>query len=205
MNSRVLVLVVMVCAAGIAACATTEVNAVWKDEAYQAQPKRVLVIAMFKDISIRRQVESEFKEHLKYRGGDAATGYEVFPGNELPTKDAVVQQVKAGGYDALLLTRLIDTHTERRTVPGSATYGSASHYGVPMGGYYGAGYTQAYTPSYQVDDRYATVESNLYDAATEKLVWTASSDTWLSGSNKGLIKTFVSIMVDSLRRNKIVP
>jgi len=67
-------------ALGVAACATTTVKAVWKDEAYQAQPKRVLVIALFKNQTMRRMVEDEFKGHLKYRGTDAATGYEVFSG-----------------------------------------------------------------------------------------------------------------------------
>jgi hypothetical protein len=196
---------VMLCAASIAGCATTEVTGVWKDAAYQAQPKRVLVIAMFKDQTVRRMVEDEFRNHLKYRGTDAVSGYEVFTGNELPSKEAVIEQVKAGGYDAVLLTRLIDTRTESRTVGGSATYARAPHYGMSMYGYYGQGYTTVYTPGYQVEDRFAMIESNLYDAAAEKLVWTATSDTWMSEGNQKLVKTFVAIMMESLRKQKIVP
>jgi spore coat protein U-like protein len=74
-----------------------------------------------------------------------------------------------------------------------------------MGGYYGQGYATVYTPGYQVEDRFATVESNLYDAASEKLVWTTTSDTWMSEGNQKLVKTFVAIMVESLRKQKIVP
>jgi hypothetical protein len=196
---------VVLLTAGIAGCATTEVTGVWKDAAYQSQPKRVMVIAIFKDQTVRRMVEDEFRNHLKYRGTDAVSGYEVFTGNELPSKEAVIEQVKAGGYDAVLLTRLIDTRTESRTVGGSATYAPAPHYGMSMYGYYGQGYTTVYTPGYQVEDRFAMIESNLYDSAAEKLVWTATSDTWMSEGNQKLVKTFVAIMMESLRKQKIVP
>ena len=205
MLSRRMLMMIMFCAVCVAACATTELMAVWKDEAYQAQPKRVLVIAIFKDLTVRRMVEDEFKNHLKYRGADAATGYQIFPGDELPSKETVVEQVKAGGYDAVLLTRLIDTRTERRNVPGPTTYAAAPRYGMPMGGYYGQGYSAVYSSSYTVDDKYATIESNLYDAASEKLVWTATSDTWMAEENQKLVKTFVAMMMDSLRKQKIFP
>jgi hypothetical protein len=204
MRSRRLVLITMLCAASIAACATTEVKAVWKDEAYRSQPKRVLVIAMFKNQTIRRMVEDEFRNSLKSRGTEAATGYEVFPGNEHPSRERVVEQVKAGGFDSLLMTRLIDTWTEHRTVRGSETYAPAPN-AVPMRGYYAHGYTSMYSPSYQVEDRFATVETNLYDAATEKLVWTATSDTWMSEKEQKLVKTYVAVMVESLRKQKIIP
>jgi len=204
MLSRRMLMMIMFCAVCVAACATTELMAVWKDEAYQAQPKRVLVIAIFKNQTARRMIEDEFRNHLKYGGTDAATGYEIFPGNEIPTKETVVEVIKARGFDALLLSRLIDTRTERRTVPGSAGYAPAN-YAVPMRGYYGSGYSSVYSSSYQVDDRFATVETNLYDAATEKLVWTATSDTWMAEADHKLVKTFVGKVMDSLRKQKLVP
>ncbi len=202
MRYRMMFLMVMFCTASIAACSSTMINSVWKDEAYRTQPKRVLVIAMFKNETIRRLVEDEFKNYLKYGGTDAATGYEVIPGNGLPTKETVVEQIKAKGFDALLLTRLIDTRTETRTISGG--YAPPS-YVATMNGYYGSAYSTVYSPSYQVEDRYATVESRLYDAATEKLVWTATSDTWLSGEDLKTAKTYVAVMMDSLRKQKLFP
>jgi hypothetical protein len=190
---------------GLAACATTSVQGVWRDEAYQSQPKRVLVMAMFKNETTRRMVEDEFRSHFKYRGIDAAPGYEVFTGNELPTKETVVEKVRAGGFDSLLLIRLVDMRTEKRTVSTGTTGYAPAHYGMPMHGYYGQGYQTFYASTYQVDDRYATVQSNFYDAATEKLAWTATSDTWLADSDQKTVKTFVTIMMESLHKQKIVP
>jgi hypothetical protein len=170
-------------ALGFAACATTSVKAVWKDEAYQNQPKKVLVISMFKNETARRMVEDEFRKHLRYRGIDSAPGYEVFPGSELPTKETIVEKVRSDGFDSLLLIRLIDTRTEQRTITTGPTTYAPAHYGMPMTGY---------------------VQSNFYDAATERLVWTATSDTWLADSDQKTVKTFVSVMMESLQKQKIV-
>jgi len=61
------------------------------------------------------------------------------------------------------------------------------------------------SPSYQVEDRFATVETNLYDTATEKLVWTATSDTWMSEKDQKLAKTYVAVMMESMRKQKLFP
>ena len=191
---------------GFAACATTEVKTVWKDEAYQVQPKRVLVIALFKKPSVRRMVEDGLRNSLKHRGTDAATGYEVFSGNVIPSKEMVVEQVKAGGFDAVLLTRLIDTRTETRTLSSSQPSNFATaRFAAPMSGYYSQSSAAMSSSSYAVDDKFAIVETNLYDAATEKLVWTAASDTWMGAEDQKLVKQFVALITDSLLKQKIVP
>jgi hypothetical protein len=203
MHYRGLILVVLFCAASIAACVTiTEVMTVWKDDAYTAQPKRILVLAMFKSKTLSMMVEDEFLINLKSRKIDAVASYDVFPGYEFPTREMVVEQVRAGGYDAVLLTRFIDIRMEQRTVPGTAM---APHYGMPMSGYYDYGYTALYSPTYVVDEQHARIAADLYDAATEKLVWSSLSATKLSGEEQTLIQNFVAAMMGSLREEKIVP
>jgi len=204
LHFRGLILAVLLCAAGIAACATTEVTSVWKDDAYKARPKRVLVIALFMSKTLSMMVEDEFLIRLKSRGIDAAASYDVIPGNEFPTRERVIAQVTAGGYDAVLLTRLVDIRTEKKVVPGSAA-AMAPPYGMPMGGYYGDGYSPVYSPASVVDESYARLAADLYDTATEKPVWTAWSNTKLSEAEQKLIQTYVSIMMESLQKEKIVP
>jgi hypothetical protein len=206
MNYRGFVLVVLLCSASIAACATitTKVTAVWKNEAYKDQPKRLLVIVLFPSRTGSMMVEDAFLVHLKSRRVDAAASYDVFSGDELPTREKLVEQVKDGGYDAVLMTRVINARIEQRTEQRTPTY-MAPHYGMPMSVYYDYAYSAVYTPLYKIGERDAKLESNLYDAATEKLIWTATSDTKLSGAEQELIQTFVGIMVESLRKEKLVP
>lgn len=202
-------IVVLAAVALLASCATTEVTAFWKDESYGKQPQKVLVQAMLKKPTNRRIVEDEFVRHFQYRGIAAVPAYTVFPGEELATKEAIAEQLRAGGFDTLLLLRLVGEKEERRVVPGTVTHQPAYPPMAPRyggwGGYYGSGYTTVYSPSYSVMDQYAVAETSLYDVATEKLIWTATSETWVSEADQKLIKTYVNVMMDSLRKNKLVP
>jgi hypothetical protein len=56
-----------------------------------------------------------------------------------------------------------------------------------------------YTPGYIADDEYAVIETNLYEAKSNKLVWAASSETGINDSDqKNLIQTYVGVMVKNM-------
>jgi hypothetical protein len=56
-----------------------------------------------------------------------------------------------------------------------------------------------------VEDKFAIAETSLYDVATEKLIRTATSETLISESDQKLMNAYVNVMMDSLRKNKLVP
>ncbi len=151
MKRLIAVLIVIVASAFlIASCATTEVTSVWKDESYQGRPHKVLVQAMLKKPVNRRIVEDEFVRSLRSSGIEAIPAYRVLPGEELATREALEQQLKAGGFDTLLLLRLTGTKEEQYIVPGTVTqqplYPAAPQFGG-WPGYYGNGYTTVYSPA----------------------------------------------------------
>ncbi len=207
---RLIVVLIVIAAAAvlIASCATTEVTSVWKDESYHGKPHKVLVQAVLKKPVNRRIVEDEFVRRFRSSGIEAMAAYRVLPGEELATEKALAQQLKAGGFDTLLLMRLTGTKEEQHIVPGTVTqqpvYPAAPQYGG-WPGYYGTGYTAVYSPAYTVEERYAVAETSLYDTHTEKLIWTATSETLISGNSQEQIKAYVRVMMDSLRKNKVIP
>ena len=196
----------------LAACATTEVTSVWKDPSYQGKPKRVLVYAVLKNQLRRRVIEDEFVSHFKHRGIDAAPGYQVVPGEELAKKEVLEEKLKTLGFDSLLLTQITGTRTEQVQVPGMTTYQpmpapmfQPAPYYNSWPGYYSAGYTAVYTPSYTVEDSYVLTETSLYEVATEKLIWSAAATTRLWDKDQKLVKDYVARMMDVMRKEKIVP
>jgi hypothetical protein len=187
----------------LAACATTEVTAVWTDESYQGRPRKVLAYAVLKRPINRRIVEDEFVSHFRSRGIDAVPGYAVFPGNDLVKEEVLEEKLKAQGFDSLLLMQPTGRRKEQVQVPGIVTYQpmypiryQPPPYYRTWPGYYSKGYTVVYTPSYTVENRYVMAETNLYDVATEKLIWTAASETKIEGK--------VQIM-EAMRKQKVVP
>jgi len=55
-----------------------------------------------------------------------------------------------------------------------------------------------FTPGYTVEDEYALMETNLYDAGNGKLIWSAASETEMLGSDQELIKTYIGVMVKAM-------
>lgn len=197
-----------------AGCASTELTAVWKDPVYQDQPHRVLVYAVLKNQMRRRIFEDEFVLSFKNRGINAVPAYTVLPGEEPVNKEVLEEKLKSRGFDALLLTQVTGTRTELVQVPGMTTYQPmppplyypypAPHY-RHYPGYYSAGYTAMYTPSYTAEERFVTTETSLFDVDTEKLIWSAAGTTRTGGKDQKLIRDYVAMMVDAMRRDKVVP
>ena len=198
------ILIAVIALSAIAACASTSITSVWRDAAYHGPPKKVLVVGILKSPVNRRVLEDEFVSELTKRGVAAEAGYVAMPSDKLPDKDVVAATVSTKGFDSLLLVKLLGQKTERNYVPASMAYSSGPHYGG-WPGYYGAGYSNVYSAGYMVEDKFALVEANLYDTATEKIIWTAASETWLGSPDRNLIQGYVSQIMKSLRKQKVVP
>lgn len=71
--------------------------------------------------------------------------------------------------------------------------------------YYNRGYTAVYTPSYTTEEKFVLAEANLYDVATEKLIWSAETETKIGGKSEKTIKAYVAVIMEELRKQRLVP
>jgi len=193
-------LVLLVAVTLFTGCMATEVTSTWKDPSYQGSPKKILVYAVLKSQMQRRVFEDEFVAHFKSRGINAVPGYEVFPGEELVKKEVLREKLISEGFDTLLLSRVTGTRKEQVQM----TSYQPSNYGSYQG-YYGAGYSSSYATSYMVEDYYATTETSLFDVASEKMIWSGVGDTWIKDKEQKLIKDYVALMMEAIRKSKVVP
>ena len=194
MRNRICSLVFM--AMFLAACATTQLTSVWRDPAYQSRPAKIMVIGLAKNPINRRLFEDEFVRQLKSNGTDAIASYTVIPDKKEGDEEAVARKVAELGADTVLITRLVSKKIVQVYVPGTAYY-PPPYYGR-WPDYYGYGYRYMYTPGYIAEDEYAVVETNLYEAKTDKLIWAATSETGIYGSNQNLIQNYITVMVNNM-------
>jgi hypothetical protein len=133
---------------------TTYFSSIWKDETYQAQTEKILVINAFGDPGYRRQFEDGFVTALKDRRIDAVVSYRVMPDivtQVLVDKDALAVQAKAVGADTVFINRPLGT--EQRDVWVSNTDG---------------------TDKYKL---YINTQTDVYDMKTNRLVFSVSAET----------------------------
>ena len=180
----------------LAACATTQVNSVWKDPSYHARPTRIMVIGVARNPINRRIFEDEFVAQIKARGTEAIASYTVLPDKLQEDSDAIAAKVKELGADTILITRMVSKKLVQTYVPPTP-YFPPPYYGS-WPDYYGHGYRYMYTPGYIAEDEYAVIETNLYEAKSEKLVWAASSDTGINDTDVSLIHGYIDIMVQTM-------
>ncbi len=180
----------------LSGCASTQMSANWKNPAYSVHPTKVMVVGVSKKAVNRRMFEDEFAAQLKARGVDAVASYTVLSDKKQNDQEAIAAKVKELGADSVLVTRLVSKRTVKVYVPGMP-YFPPPYYGR-WPDYYGYGYRDLYTPGYMSEEQYAIMETNLYEAATDSLIWAATSETEMSGADIGLIKEYVGIMVNNM-------
>lgn len=205
----------MLIAMFITACATTRLTGVWKDQSYQGQPRKIIVLGVVKRPVNRRIFEDEFVRQLKARGTDAIASYTVLSDDKKGDHAVIAAKMKEQGADAVLITRLVSKKTVQIYIPGSvyyppSTYQQSSwrdHYPPYYGtwrDYYGYGYQAVYTPGYMAEDEYALMETNLYNAGNDNLIWSALSESEILGSDQKLIKSYIGVMVNSMADQKLL-
>jgi len=205
-SSRVLscaVLLLLAMLPALSGCASTKVREVWRDEAFQGHPKSVLVVAVMKNLTVQRQFESEFAKRFKERGISAVESFRVLPDGVVlegdAGREAIVAAIKSQGIDAVLLTRVTGRRTKSEEIPGmtiTAGYGYPYAGAGAWGGYAGVGYTfggpsKPTTQGYSHETVFLDIETHLFDAKAEKLIWGARSETRVAGPPQEQIVPYV--------------
>lgn len=170
----------------IGACSTsTRITGSWKDPAVDAstgERKSVLITALSRNIEVRTKLEDALAAKAAERSIKAVKGSDIFTPDffhELPNRNELIAQIRQTGVDAILTVSLIDTESETRYVRGSTRYAP-----MPVYSWYGGFYSYInywhpimYDPGYYVTEKTYFLETNLYNAETGRLIWSAQSET----------------------------
>jgi hypothetical protein len=188
-----------------ATTATTELKKVWRDSDYAGKIKKVLVIGVIERTAIKWFFEIEMAKQLKVRGIDAIAGNLVLPHDKEADKDLIVSRLKELDADGVLIARLVKRKTLEQYIPGDDYYGRpyyAPHYrGWPS--YYSRSYGTVHSSGYMTRNEVVIVETLLFDAGSEQLVWSALSNTFVEGDSEKLIRSFVQVMINDLFKQNL--
>ena len=186
----------------ITGCATTKISSVWKDKLYKVKPGKIMIIGIAKKPANKRSLEDEFVKQIKLRGTDAVASYNIIPDDKDSNKEFIAAKMKELGADAVLITRIASRETVYTNLKTSV-YSPPTYYGT-WSDYYEYGYKNMYSPSYVEETKYALMETNIYDAGNNKLIWSASSATEIVGTDQGFIKSYVDVIVKNMIKRKLL-
>ena len=184
-----------------ASCAPIKTLDVWKDETYTRPLKKVLVIVLAQENSVREQFENILANELSDRGVEVFRSYKVLPESSTkPDRETVLAKVNKLKVENVLVARSISKKEITNHQYGGVVLGGSAVYSD--GGWYGYSYGRTYDKQYDTD--YFTISTKLYDVGTEKPVWSYIAQVKVDGARQGAVNVFVPAIVEQLEGSEIV-
>ncbi|MGE0569323.1 MAG: hypothetical protein AB7O73_15395 [Bacteroidia bacterium] len=188
---------------------STMITGTWKKADVDRKYNHILVAALSGTTTGKSILEEELVRNLSTRGLTITKSIDILPPNFINDdnhKQQLLDSIRGSGIDAILTVSLIDQKTETRYVPGTynyAPYPSFGYYGT-FWGYYNYWYPRFETPGYYVEDNVYFLETNIYDARSEELIWSAQSQTYNPSTRQSFSQEFARDITARLIKEKII-
>jgi hypothetical protein len=193
------------------ACDTTNtsITANWRTPEKELTYHSVLVTALTNHPLERTTVETEMAATFGENGIHAVGGIADFPASfhaNDADKAALMAEIQKTNTDAILTVSLLKKETNTRYTKGRNQYNpvQGSAYTGSFYNYYSHWYPLAYDNDYYKDDKTYYLETNLYDAKTEKLIWSGQSVTYAPVMLSDFAKEFAQLIVDRMKKDGVL-
>ena len=197
MRNRTTFLATAAAATTLAACLAarpTQVTTTWQDRSLApVQFRKMIAIFPGEDPELRRRAEDRMAGHIP----NTVASYRIIPDAELPDTQRVRAYLTEGGFDGVLVLRLISVEqqvgTDRTRISDMASE-DLLHYlrRTPR---------SALRPG---QETVITMESRLYSFRDGKLVWAGTSESFNPLSLGELIGSLVDASVEELRKQRLI-
>ena len=200
----------------LSACSTTSLITSWNNPDITTKVSRPYIISMSKDDTHRRVFEDKAREKLARSGVSAITSYRDLDASKENDKIIIAGKAKDSGADSILIVRVIDSRIKTFVEPGRLTRqikgpiypdlrtdAPNSHY-HDFSRYYAHSYEVIYEPPREISFKVGTVEANLYDNQTEKLLWSGQFEVVQETPFEKLVDDFLDTMTGELKNKNLI-
>lgn len=210
---RIQLVTVIALALFFAACSSSkEYTGVWvnKEKIQGKTFHNIFILAMTADIQARNQVESDLANAAKARGLQAVKSIDVMAPSlndpKMPAKEDIANKLKASGCDAIFIVSLLKKEEAARYTPGTQAYSIMPTYTWSGNyfGYYSNWYPTVSTPGYYTAEKSYFIESNLYDATSEEIMWSVQSQVFNPSSLQKFSRSYMTALVKQLESEKLL-
>lgn len=207
--------ILLVLVAGVLSCKPaneiTEITGSWKNpEVTPRSMKTILVMTINGSKEAREKIENDLSRALQQHGYQTIQGLEVLPSGVTSVtqedRAIVLDKIEEREVDGILTVALLNEHTEDRYVPGADRYDPVPRFGYTprFWGYYSDLYPVLNTPGYYQEDKVYFLETNVYDAHTEDLLWSAQSHTYSPDNLSSVTKDFATVLISRMEKDGII-
>jgi len=198
----------MALAAGaLASCAaSTELSSSWADPtAANHTFQKIVIVGATPKAAVRRMYEDDFVAELGSRSITAVPSYSLTGEGQID-KETASAKLQESGADAVLVTRLVDQEQVQQYYPPTYSSVPSAYYGGWYG-YYNMGYTYMTSPGYSETNHVYRLETNLYDRAGDKLLWSGMTQTTTIAGDppENEIRPLIAVLAADMEKHKVIP
>ena len=207
--------VALVLLASLPACKKTQTNITqsYRNPGFEETVfKKLFVIGVTQDHETRQAFENALTSAISAQGGGATASWSVLPKTEQLTEEEFRAAIAAGGFDGVLLTRLLSVDHESTAYTAPSTYNNprtryytGGGWGYGFYGFYGTTFAQVHEPGYFETSTTLKLESTLYSVATDGLVWTGQSQTIDPDSIEDARASVTAAVAEKLKSERLIP
>ncbi len=179
-------------------CSSTKITRSWREpnkEVSIDKLNKVLVIALLKDETGRREAEDKMIRYLKGKG---VVSYNYLDSKMSSTnEDAIREKIKVDGFDGAITMRLLSVEKEKEFIPGMVTPNTInnnhfSNYFLGILPYY------SNMGGYLTTDTYM-VETNVFSIKEDKIIWTGLTETSDPEGVDKMVKEITKVVYKKMR------
>jgi hypothetical protein len=141
---------------------------------------------------MKKLLENEFVLQLKANGLDAVPSHTVLPEDTILEKEMIIAKISELRIDSVLITTLVDVK-ETEAYESSTFFAPTGFYGYYMQCCYSV------MSGYDVE-----IETRLFDAHYDTLIWSALSATVLERAPEETIQSYIASIVSELQNKKLL-
>ncbi len=195
----------------ISSCSANRLLSSWNDPTFEnPQPGEILIIAIARDETKRRIFEDTFADSLTHTKMKGIPSYTVSKQSAEPNLEELRATVKKTGAEYVLITHIVGAkeqsfHQRASIVVGTNTYPESTHtYGASLYSYYPFIFRSVHAPGVYTETVKVILETNIYDVKTEKIIWTARSESTNPVMTRDYYQNLINLFVDDLKNKNLL-
>ncbi len=188
----------------LSSCTSTKITSVWMDSKKAGTSfNDIMIIGIANEEHNRRLFEEQFANQLRAAGVESEVSYALLPQGTAIDRETVAAAIEGKTIDAIIVTHLVGVEEETVYRP-SMDYRPAYGYYDGLYSYYPHVHTYVHQPGYYTTHEVVKLETNLYEVATGKLVWSAQSKSFAPDSAKNVIDELVTLVIKDLQQKALI-
>ena len=188
----------------VVACASSpRVSRTFEDTGFNGTFENLLVVGVANNYSRRAEFERAVVSRLNGLGVTATAYYTVVPGNDSLTKDSVVRAIESGGFDGLLLTRIVSQGTSANLQSGSSTVTATRRHDRPFD-FFRYDYDVLTDPDVINVSREGILATELYSARDKRMVWGIDTAASVESNVSATVEQIADAITGQLDRDGLL-